>query len=105
MTVAEALALLSLDVPQVTADSMADACTALDRWKAETMLPAYRAAARASHPDRGGSDAAFVRVREARTVLEQIKVGRPRPQPTVIVIVAECTWGGATTTTVSGYRW
>lgn len=109
MTIPEALTVLELALPQIRAASPAEAQAALQAWKDGPLKAAWRAKAKASHPDRGGTDEAVRRVLAARDVLDGLHIGVPRPSPpptfVVVVEMGYASTAGRPTTTTTTWRW
>jgi len=72
------LALLGLECPRLKPRDHAHAIELLDEWKAEVLKPAFKAAARATHPDLGGDEEDFKAVRAAYERAGAVKVRPPR---------------------------
>lgn len=105
MELRAALALLKLDAPEIRAATREEAQAQLDAWRAETLKPAYRAAAKAAHPDHGGTEQRMRDVLAAKEALDGLHIvpmgPRPRPMPTMVIVVSTGSGTGGASTTVS----
>jgi len=80
----------------------AQACEALDNWKSGALKKAFRKAAKAAHPDRGGSDARMCAVNDAYALLnDDLCVLRPRPKPAPQAVFRGFSTSATTATTSS----
>jgi hypothetical protein len=85
--IAEALAVLDLELPpNPPEDPITRACVVED-WKRDVLEPRWKALVREHHPDRGGNTAKMAKINAAHDVLVNLVVPAParRSRTTVII--------------------
>jgi len=111
VTLEQALQLLGLQLPALDGCATRDdAEAALDAWKAGPLRQAYRARAKAWHPDLGTPDEVPARTQRMK-LLNAAHDGakaltvQPRRPPRPVVVVVRYGWHGTTTASTTGDGW